>query len=182
MGDSATFNSLLDQYKTQYLKFLTSGDASDKTAYRRVYDAIEKLLLQKQGSVDKDKKDLQHFAKSYQKSNKDLNDVTSSATRMIRDAQTLHDEYKTSENRYDAWTENPPNIEQPIDVSNGYSILLRIGIFMMLLPVLLYVGYMVPDLAGSGFAQSLAGISSPRFRPSTPFTVPSTPRASGWLG
>jgi len=145
------FNKLLDQYKTLYLQFLSSGDAQYKTGYQNAYEAIEKTLASKQSEVDSEKRDLQHFASSYEQSNADLQDITSGASGIVRDAQELHDEYETSKERYDFWTAYPPPAQANVDVSVGYAILLRIGIFMMLLPILVYVGYLVPDLYGSSF-------------------------------
>jgi len=143
------FNKLLDQYKTLYLQFLSSGDAQYKTGYENAYEAIEKTLASKQSEVESEKRALQHFASSYEQSNADLQDITSGASGIVRDAQELHDEYETSKDRYDFWTAYPPPAQANVDVSVGYAILLRIGIFMMLLPILVYVGYLVPDLYGS---------------------------------
>jgi len=145
------FNKLLDQYKTLYLQFLSSGDPQYKTGYQNAYEAIEKTLASKQSEVDSEKRALQHFASSYEQSNADLQDITSGASGIVRDAQELHDEYETSKDRYDFWTAYPPPVQANVDVSVGYAILLRIGIFMMLLPILVYVGYLVPDLYGSSF-------------------------------
>jgi hypothetical protein len=174
------FNKLLDQYKTQYLKFLNSGDESAKTAYQKAYEAIESTLSEKQKDVESEKQNLAYFAKSYQKSNQELQDVSSGATDLIRNAQDIHDDYKTAKNRYDDWTANPPPLEATIDVSVGYAILLRIGILLILLPVLLYAGYMVPDLAGSSLTQKLLGKSVGT--PGSPYLqgFPATPRAWGW--
>lgn len=149
------FNKLLDQYKTLYLQFLSSGDAQYKRGYENAYEAIEKTLASKQSEVDSEKRDLQRFASSYEQSNADLQDITKGASGIVRDAQQLHDEYETSKERYDFWTAYPPPAQSNVDVSVGYAILLRIGIFMMLLPILVYVGYLVPDLYGSSFKPHL---------------------------
>ena len=174
------FNKLLDQYKTQYLTFLNSGDDSAKAAYQKAYEAIESLLSEKQQAVLSEKRNLAHFTKSYQQSNQDLQDVSSGAQDLMRNAQDIHDDYTTAKSRYDDWTANPPPIENKIDVSVGYAILLRIGILLILLPVLLYAGYKVPDLAGSSFTRSLLGTSPGT--PGSPYirNFPSTPRAWGW--
>ena len=147
------FNELLTQYKTLYLQFLSSGDAQYKTGYQNAYDAIEKTLASKQDEVESEKRSLQHFASSYERSNADLQDITNGASGIVKDAQELHDDYKTSKNRYDFWTAYAPPVQANIDVSIGYAILLRIGIFMILLPVLVFIGYLVPDLYGSSFTQ-----------------------------
>jgi F0F1-type ATP synthase membrane subunit b/b' len=133
------FNELLQEYKNQYLQFLASGDQSFKTAYKRAYSAIEEAIDSKQSVVDSEKKALQHFADSYKQTNKELSDTADDATNVISSAQEIHDEYETSKQRYDSWTKQytpPPEI----DVAKAYGILMRIGIFLILVPVLYFFG------------------------------------------
>lgn len=129
------FNKLLTEYKNQYLDFLATGGAEYKAAYQRVMSEIESMISAKRQEVDAQKSSMKHFVKSYAEDNRDLGG-------MVEDAQQLHDQYQTSKNRYEAWTEDSKIPKAPVlDISNGYSIMLRFGIFLILIPVLILVGW-----------------------------------------
>lgn len=150
------FNQLLEQYKTQYLQFLSTGDPSFKSAYQNAQTAIEKAISSKREVVDSEKKAMKHFADSYQKQNAELETLAGGVSSMIGDAQSLHDAYLTSKQRYDMWTENAKApAAPPVDVSIGYSILLRIGIFLVLVPILVLVGYYTPGPSVSSYSLGL---------------------------
>ena len=134
------FNELLQEYKNQYLQFLATGDAHFKDAYKRAYSAIEEAIGSKQTDVDSEKKALQHFAKSYKQTNKELGNTADDATKLISSAQDIHDEYETSKQRYDSWTEGATVPTAPPDVGRAYAILMRIGILLILIPILYFVG------------------------------------------
>lgn len=162
------FNRLLTEYKNQYLDFLSTGSSEHKTAYERVMQAIENAISKKREQVDSQKSAMKHFVKSYKKDNEDLSDLVNGAQGLTKDAQEMHDEYETSKDRYDSWTSDPGISKGPvIDVSNGYGIMLRLGIFLILIPVLILVGWM--GLGGHSTAASPAGAiniqQSPFFSP-----------------
>ncbi len=133
------FNRLLTEYKNQYLQFLSTGDQSFRAAYERTLEAIEEAISTKREQVDADKAAMKHFAASYQANNEELEGVVARAT-ALKSAQEQHDEYSTAKDRYEAAERTTP----VVDVSSGYSILLRIGVFLILLPILLYLGYVLP--------------------------------------
>jgi hypothetical protein len=160
------FNKLLDEYKNQYLQFLATGSAEFKTAYQRAMDAIEAAITEKREQVDSEKKAMKHFAATYQKNNEELADVMNTASSMTEDAQKINDEYEGSKNRYDVWTSGyMPKATINYDVSNGYGIMLRFGIFLILLPILILVGYLTPR--GGEATRALSSVIStpptPRF-------------------
>jgi hypothetical protein len=144
------FNKLLNEYKTQYIQFVSTGDTQFKTAADKVMTAIEEAVQTKQTQVDSDKKAMNHFAASYAKGNQDLSDTIEDAQQRIQNAQDIHDEYVASKERYNAWTENPIVTPPYIDLSVGYAILLRIGVFLVLFPLFVYVGYITPTLSSFG--------------------------------
>ena len=128
-----TFNRLLDEYKNQYLQFLSTGDESYRTAYTRAMEAIEREISTKREAVDADKQTMKQFAASYKKTNEELADTLISA----QSAQEQHDQFVTSKKRSAAWTYTSSSE----DASFGYEVLLRIGIFLILLSVLLFIIY-----------------------------------------
>ena len=152
------FNRLLSEYKNQYLQFLSSGDIKYKDAYQNVMKGIEDAISRKRQEVDSQKSAMGHFLNSYKKDNKALGDTYNGAQGLAKDAQDLHDEYQTSKNRYDAWTDDPNVPKGPvIDVSNGYSIMLRFGIFLILIPILILVGWL--GVGGHSMAPSTGSIN-----------------------
>jgi|LauGreDrversion4_2_1035121.scaffolds.fasta_scaffold170101_3 hypothetical protein len=147
------FNRLLTEYKTQYLQFLSTGDQSFRAAYERTLEAIEAAISAKREEVDADKAAMKHFAASYQANNDELEGVVARAT-ALKSAQDQHDEYITAKDRYE---EASVRTTPVVDVSTGYSILLRIGLFLILLPILLYLGYVMP-MASAGFGMGASSV------------------------
>jgi hypothetical protein len=152
------FNRLLDEYKNQYLQFLATGEEAYKTAYKRAMDSIEETISSKREAVDSEKNAMKQFAASYEKTNKELGDMVTTSP------QEQHDAYIGSKDRYTAWTYAPPTTPSPtVDVSVGYNIILRFGIFLLLLPVLFYVGMILPyrTYANQGLTFGSTGPLSP---------------------
>jgi hypothetical protein len=159
------FNRILNEWKGQYLQFIATGDDASKQAYQRAQQAIEETIAAKRARVDSEKAAMKQFANSYAKSNSDLSSSVAGAQSLVDNAQAIHDSYVTSRDRFNEWTSTDKPAPPTLDVSNGYSILLRIGIFLILLPVLLFVGYLVPG-AGQAAAQGVTSISlSPALSP-----------------
>jgi len=138
------FNRLLNEYKDQYLQFLTTGDQSYRVASERALEAIEQAVTTKREHVDSEKAAMKHFAATYQKNNEELESAVQSAASKLKSSQELHDEYQTSKTRYDSTTSTAS-----FDPSVGYSILMRIGIVLILLPILALVGFVFPTVADS---------------------------------
>ena len=120
-----------------YLQYLSSGLSEDKTAYKRAQEEIEKAISEKQKELDYQKDAINQFTKSYKKDNDDIKKINSVSSEMIENAQTIHDKYEVSKKRFHA--ENETKQAEIINLSVAYSILLRIGIIIMLIPVLLYM-------------------------------------------
>lgn len=158
------FNKLLDEYQGNYVQFLTTGIPDYERAYKNAQDAIEKILMGKQQQVDKEKKDTQYFAKSYKQDNEDLTGLFNSASTMYQDAQSIQDNFETAKQRYAEFTKTP---EPPkaVDVSNGYKLLLRIGIIFILIPVLFLLGYYLIQQPDSSSILSSPTLSSPILSP-----------------
>ena len=159
------FNKLLDEYKNQYLQFLSTGSAEFKTAYQRAMDAIESAITEKREQVDTEKKAMKHFAATYKKDNEELADTLNTASAMTEDAQEIHDEYEGSKNRFDEWTSGYKAPSVTYDVSNGYGIMMRFGIFLILLPILILVGYLTPTggEARRALSSAISAPPTPRF-------------------
>lgn len=162
------FNQILNTWKDTYVQYITTGDENDKQAYQSAQEAIEQTLSAKRARVEREQADMKQFANSYAKSNADLASTVDNAQSLVNNAQSLYDSYVTSKNRFDTWTEGPVPTKPTLDVSNGYAILLRVGIFLILLPILLFVGYLVPAVGQTFGTQGASTILlSPTFSPQT---------------
>jgi hypothetical protein len=138
-----SFNKLLDEYSGNYVQFLTTGIADYERAYKNAQNLIEKTLDEKRQQVDKEKRDMKHFAESYRDDNKELSGMFNSASDMYKDAQKIQDKFETSKQRYADFTRTH-DPSKAINISNGYNLLLRIGIILVLLPLLFAFGvYMI---------------------------------------
>jgi len=155
-----TFNKLLDEYSGNYVQFLTTGISDYERAYKNARDLIEKTLDEKRLQVDKEKRDMKYFSETYTNDNEQLSGLFDSASDMFKDAQKIQDTFETAKQRYTDFTSTP---EPPkvINVSNGYNLLLRIGIILVLLPILFIFG----------FYMTTTTVSSPSIIP----TLPSLP-------
>ena len=150
------FNKLLEEYSGNYVQFLTTGLPDYERAYKNARNSIEKILLDKRERVDKEKRDMKHFANSYKEDNDELSNIFDSASTMYKDAQTIEDSYETSKQRYKEFT-SKPETPKAVDVSNGYQLLLRIGIILILIPILFLLGFYLMS-ASSGSAVETLGI------------------------
>ena len=144
------FNRLLNEYKNQYLQFLATGNSQFRDAYQTVMRSIEEAITRKRERVESQKSAMKHFVRSYKQDNDELAGMVESSSSMAKSSMQAHDEFLTSKDRYDTWTSDPSAPKKPVvDVANGYAIMLRFGIFLILIPVLIFIGWL-----GAGHATS----------------------------
>jgi hypothetical protein len=152
------FENLLNEYKSNYTQFLSTGNTAYKTAYLNAQEAIDKAILDRQGEVEDQKRDMKRFADSYQEGNSDLSDVYDSATGLFKNAQQIEDTYLGAKRRYDQ-TVAPGAGEPALNVANGYAFVLRFGLILILLPLLFFIGYWSP-MVRSAIASTASGVSA----------------------
>jgi hypothetical protein len=145
MADRDTFEKMVDEYRSNYVQFLTTGNEAYKTAYKNAQDAVEKMINARQQQVESEKKDMMAFVQSYKEGNDEMGEEYDRATELRQNAQKIEDKYQASKNRYDLYMENMPNIPT-IDISNGYGMVLRLGIILFLIPILFLIGFWSPQL------------------------------------
>jgi len=181
MSVDDTFNKLLDEYKSNYVQFVTTGSQEYQKAYTIARDAIQSMISEKQAEVDKERQDMKHFAGAYTQDNQTLGALHDRAAGLQKNAQTIQDSYETSKQRYDNWLKNgePSAI---IDYTNGYGFLWRLGALMVLLVLVFWVAYYNPGGA-AGYTSSLGqgGVtiaSTPQGITFTPSIGAMTPRSS----
>jgi uncharacterized membrane protein YkgB len=185
MGDRGTFEELLQQYKSNYVQWISTGNDAYKTAYENAQDSIEKLVSAKQDSVESQKEDMNHFVNSYKDGNDEMSEEYDKAAGLYSTAQQIEDDYQAAKNRYDLYTEDSVKNNIPsVDVTTGYSMVLRIGIILVILPILFLVGFWSPSM---NFITNPFGISGPSavagpsgfMSPGSPFMSPVSYR--GWM-
>jgi hypothetical protein len=163
------FNKLLDEFRSNQLQFLTTQRPEYQKAAKISQSAIEDALMAKQETVNKQRRDMKHFANSYEEGTKELFTLVENAGDMRGNAQKMMDRYETSKTRYETWSEKstPGSI---VDYAVGYGILWRVGIIMILFPVLILLGFYSPQLYQTAFSSPLTN----------PMLSSASPRP-GWL-
>jgi hypothetical protein len=169
------FNKLLDEYRTNSLEYVSTQRPEYKNAADIAERAVQDALTKKQEAVIQQKKDMQSFATSYEEGQKELFTIRERGEDMRGDTQKLIDKYETSKQRYDAWSDNPL-APSTINYNLGYGILWRLGIIMLLLPTIMFIGFFNPQLyeyGGFGAATGswFGGYGSPLSSLYSPYSI-----------
>ena len=139
------FENLLNEYKSNYVQFLSTGNAAYKTAYMNAQEAIDKAILARQKEVEDQKRDMNRFTESYQEGNSELSDIYDSVTGMFQNAQQIEDTYQAAKGRYNQ-VASPESGGPALNVANGYAFLMRFGLILIILPLLFFIGYWSPQI------------------------------------
>jgi len=153
------FENLLNEYKSNYVQFLSTGNNAYKTAYQNAQEAIDKEILARQKEVEDQKRDMNRFTESYQEGNSELSNIYDSATSLFQNAQQIEDTYRGAKGRYDQLV-SPASGEPTLNVSNGYAFLLRFGLVLILLPILFLIGYWSPQIKAAAAASAAAAATA----------------------
>lgn len=181
MSVDDTFNKLLDEYKSNYVQFVTTGGQEYQKAYTIARDAIQSMISEKRGAVEKERQDMKHFVGAYKTDNESLGGLHDRAGNMHKNAQAIQDSFETSKQRYDNWLKNGEPSEI-IDYTNGYGFLWRLGAVMVLLVLVFWIAYYNPGVVASSTSQTTVGqgglaiASTPQGITFTPSLGSSTPR------
>lgn len=170
MADRGDFEEMMNQYKSNYVQFLSTGNDAYKTAYKNAQSSLEEMIAAKQKDVETQKKDMQHFTQSYADGNKDMSEQYDKAAELRKNAQDIEDTYVAAKNRYDTYTAHSSGVTPYLDVTNGYAMVLRIGIILFLLPILFLIGYWSPQIQAAVTSSipsipSISELTSPKMTP-----------------
>ena len=169
MGDRGDFEKMLDEYKSNYVQFLSTGNSAYKTAYKNAQDAIEKMVSKRQTEVKSQKDDMLKFTQSFREGNDEMGAEYDKAAELHSSAQKIEDDYLGAKNRYDLYKKKTPDLPR-VDVPNGYAIMLRLGIVLILIPLLFFIGFWSPQM--NPFSSSF-------MRPGSPFEMNITSPMTG---
>jgi hypothetical protein len=139
------FETLLNEYKSNYVQFLSTGNPAYKTAYTNAQEAIDKAILARQKDVEDQKRDMNRFTESYQEGNSELSDIYDSATGLFQNAQQIEDTYQAAKGRYNQ-AASPESGGPALNIANGYAFLMRFGLILIILPLLFFIGYWSPQI------------------------------------
>ena len=168
MGDRGSFEEMMNEYKSNYVQFVTTGIEAYRTAYKAAQDALEQMVGNRQKEVEAQKADMQTFAESYEEGNAEMGSEYDKAAELHASAQKIEDEYVGAKNRYDLYKQKTPDLPR-VDVSNGYAMILRLGIILFIIPIMFLIGFWSPQM--NPFASAV--------RPGAPFTMNLTSPALG---
>jgi len=178
-----TFNKLLDEYKSNYVQYVSAGSQDYKRAYENARNAIHSMISKKQEAVDKERADMKHFVGAYKKDGESLGKLQDKAGDMYKNAQKIQDRYETSKKRYENWLNNEEP-SQAIDYTNGYGIVWRMGLAVLLLLFVFGLSFYNPNVSNQSWGWGYGAgttISIPSFGSSVPGTpafgspIPGTP-------
>ena len=183
-NEDNTFNKLLDEYKSNYVQYVSTGSQEFKKAYENARNAIHAMIAKKQEAVDKERADTKHFVGAYKKDGESLGKLQDKAEGMYKNAQAIQDKYETSKKRYDNWLINGEP-SQAIDYTNGYGIVWRMGLAILLLLFVFGLSFYNPNVMNQPWAAgttiSIPSFGGPSFGgpsfggPSFGSSVPGTP-------
>jgi hypothetical protein len=179
--EETTFNKLLDEYKSNYVQFVGTGNQQFQKAYENARNAIHGIISGRQSAVDKERADMKHFVGVYKKDGDSLGELQDRAGGMYVNAQKIQDSYETSKKRYDNWLKNEEPA-QPIDYTNGYGILWRVGLLALLLLFIVGISFYNPTSVNQSFYGSSFSLPSFGYGPSVASSIPGTPRTLGTPG
>ena len=169
------FNKLLDEYRSNQLKFLTTQRPEYQKAAKIAQTAVEDAIAEKQEGVTQQRRDMAHYVKSHAEGTKELFTLVEQAGDMRGDAQKMIDSYETSKGRYESWSANPAVSGSAINYDNGYAILWRVGLAMLLFLVLMLVAFYNPqryDYATPGMGSGWFGSPTPTTPMLSSYTTP----------
>lgn len=180
MAERDELQKMMDEYKSNYIQYLTTGNSSYKTAYQNAQSALETMVNNKQKEVESQKADMQTFLDSYEEGNDEVSKEYDRATNLYSNAQKIDDEYSAAKNRYDLYMKKAPSTPT-IDLSVGYSMILRFGIILFLIPIIFLIGYWTPQMTQSlipNFGNRATGMPPFEFTVRSPFLSPQLPRST----
>jgi hypothetical protein len=175
-----TFNKLLDEYKSNYVQFVTTGNQQFQKAYENARNAVQDIISGRRAAVEKERSDMKHFVKAYKKDGDSLGELQDRAGGLYKNAQTIQDSYETSKKRYDNWLKNEEP-SQPIDYTNGYGILWRVGLLALLLLFIFGISFYNPTATSQQQPFYGSSFSLPSFGTGSLY-IPGTPRTPGTPG
>jgi hypothetical protein len=134
-------------------------------------------LTGKQEVVNQQRRDMKHFAESYHDGTKEMFTLVEQAGDMRGQAQRMVDNYETSKSRQAAWSASP-STSVAIDYLRGYGMLWRVGVIMILFPLLILIGFYGGEMYYSYSSWFGSPYGAPYPSPYSPFRSPLTPMRS----
>ena len=150
MSQSPDFESLLGQYRDNYLQYVTTGSPQYKSAYQTVLDAITSAIQTKKQQAVSEQSVMSSFMEDYQKNQDAIQSMEDKSASTMETIQQVQDKYASAEERYKA-------LGQTASVTpgtqRGLDILLRFGIILLLIPIFFIIGYFFPGETFGFFGQ-----------------------------
>ena len=151
MSQTPDFESLLGQYRDNYLQYVTTGTPQYKTAYQTVLDAITSAIQTKKQQAVSEQSVMSSFMDDYKKNQDTIQSMEEQSASTMDTIRTVQDKYSSAEERYKSLGETASITP---GTQRGLSILLRVGIILLLIPIFFIIGYFFPGETVGFFNQS----------------------------
>jgi membrane-associated HD superfamily phosphohydrolase len=155
MSQSPDFESLLGQYRDNYLQYVTTGTPQYKSAYQTVLDAITSAIQSKKEQAVSEQSVMSSFMDDYKKNQDAIQSMEDQSADTMDSIQKVTDGYASAEERYkslDTTASVSPGTQR------GLSMLLRVGIILLLIPLFFLIGYFFPGETFGIFNQSQVAV------------------------
>ena len=151
MSQSPDFESLLGQYRDNYLQYVTTGTPQYKSAYQTVLDAITSAIQSKKEQAVSEQSVMSSFMDDYKKNQDAIQSMEDQSADTMDSIQKVTDGYASAEERYKSL--GTTDSVSP-GTQRGLSMLLRVGIILLLIPLFFLIGYFFPGETFGIFNQS----------------------------
>lgn len=156
----AEFEGLLSTYKQNYVDFVTTGQASYKTAYTNALAAITKAISDHANTYESEKNNLSTFLTNFNTTQSGINSLQNNSSASLENIQKLASDYETTKGQYQQYfglcedgTRGcpPPRPGPPTggDYSRGIKILIALSVLFFIFIFFFIAGYYFQVGAGA---------------------------------
>lgn len=160
MDETTKFRKLLDGYRDAYLQFVTTGSQQFKDASKTILDQITATIDARRQQYEGETKVLGSFLNEYKTTQQGLDVLGEKSAQSLKDIESVRDEYAAAQERYQQLEGDGDVPATIVNAQRGYDIVLRLGILLVVLVVLFFVGYFFPTETLGFFAQQQQAVSS----------------------
>lgn len=96
----AEFETLLANYKENYVQFVTTGQQTYKDAYTTILDKINSAITDHANTYETEKQSLSSFLTNFNTTQSGINSLQNNSTATLEGLQKLNSEYETTKGQY----------------------------------------------------------------------------------
>ena len=134
MDENTEFRRLLDSYKENYSRFMTTGSQQYKDAYGQYLSQANAIIEAKRVRYENEKSLMGSFLSDYQERQGSIDNIYSDSQSFYGKVDKVESDYTAAKERYDAMVGGGKIPPTPVPfLQRGYDIMLRIGILFLII-------------------------------------------------